>query len=205
VRLGVFGGSFDPPHAGHVRPVQEVRRRLGLDRVLYVPTARPPHKSGPARLPEAPAACRFAMVEMALLDEPGLFASPVELLPDRTTYTVETLEHLRTLHPQASLHLIIGSDSLGGLATWRRWRDILRLGRLAVLVRPGAEPEALRETLQDELRALLDDGGLDLLADLTIDVSSTEIRRRRAAGEPLGEGWLHPRVLNYLEKYRFYR
>ncbi len=205
MRLGVFGGSFDPPHAGHVRPVQDVRRRLGLDRVLYVPTARPPHKSAPADLPEAPAVCRFTMVELAVLDEPGLFVSPIELRPDRTTYTVETLEQLRTSSPEASLHLIIGSDSLGGLATWRRWRDILGLARLAVLVRPGAEPERLRDGLPDELRALLDDGGLDLFTDLTLDVSSTEIRRRLAAGESLGETWLHPRVLNYLEKYRFYR
>lgn len=205
MKLGVFGGSFDPPHVGHVRPVQEVRRRLGLDRVLYVPTARPPHKTAPASLPEAPAACRFTMVEMALLDEPGLFASPIELRPDRTTYTVETLEQLRERHHEASLHLIIGSDSLGGLSSWRRWRDILGLARLAVLTRPGAEPETLRDALPDELRALLDDGGLDLLSDLTIDVSSSEIRRRLAADEPLDEAWLHPRVLNYLRKYRFYR
>jgi nicotinate-nucleotide adenylyltransferase len=205
VKLGVFGGSFDPPHLGHVRPVQEVRRRLELDRVLYVPTARPPHKTDPASVPEAPAVCRFAMVEMALLDEPGLFASPVEVRPDRTTYTVETLEQLRALHPDASLHLILGSDSLGGLATWRRWHDILRLARLAVLVRPGAEPEALYDRLPEELRARLDQDGLDLLEDLTFDVSSTEIRRRLAAGEPLGADWLHPRVLNYLEKYGFYR
>lgn len=205
MKLGVFGGSFDPPHAGHVRTVQEVRRRLALDRVLYVPTARPPHKAATGRVPEAPAACRYAMVEMALLDEPGLFASPFELRPDRTTYTVETLEHFREVDPQADLHLIIGSDSLAELHTWKRWQEIPRLARLAVLVRPGAEPAAIRSSLPDALGALLDEGGLDLLTDLTIDVSSSEIRRRLAVGEPLGEDWLHPRVLNYLQKYRFYR
>jgi nicotinate-nucleotide adenylyltransferase len=209
VRLGIFGGSFDPPHAGHVRPVQEARRRLDLDRVLYVPTANPPHKADVASAPEAPAICRFAMVEMALLAEEGLYASPLELRPDRTTYTVETLEHFRATQPDAELHLILGSDSLAGLDTWRRWRDLPRLARLVVLARPGAEPERIRDTLPEELRELFDRGegraGIDLLTDVVVDVSSTEIRRRLARGEPVGDEWMHPLVLDYIRKYRFYR
>ncbi|MGD2115902.1 MAG: nicotinate (nicotinamide) nucleotide adenylyltransferase [Acidobacteriota bacterium] len=205
MKLGLFGGSFDPPHAGHVRPVREARRRLGLDRVLYLPTANPPHKADPASAPEAPAVRRFTMVELALLEEEGLYASDFELRPDRTTYTVETLEHFRAERPDAELHLILGSDSLAGLDTWRRWRDLPELARLVVLGRPGAEPGAVREALPGALRELFDGGGIDLLTDVVIDVSSTEIRRRLARGEPVPEDWMHPLVLDYVRKYSFYR
>lgn len=205
MKLGIFGGSFDPPHRGHVRLVQEARHRLGLDRVLFVPTANPPHKAEPGRAPVAPALRRFAMVEMALLEEEGLFASPFELRLDRATYTVETLEHFRSEEPEAELHLLVGSDSLAQLETWRRWRELPKLARLVVLGRSGSEPATVRAELPEELRTLLDRGGMDLLADLMIDVSSTEIRRRLSLGEPVDEEWLHPLVLDYATKYRLYR
>ena len=205
MKLGLFGGSFDPPHVGHVRPVQEARRSLGLDRVIYVPTARPPHKTDPEDAPEAPAPCRFAMVEMALLEEEGLYASPVELRPDRVTYTVETLEHFRSREPDAALHLLLGSDSLAGLDAWKRWRELPRLARLVVLGRPGAEPARIRGDLPEELRELFDRGGIDVVTDAMIDVSSTDIRWRLARGAPVPEEWMHPLVLDYVTKYRFYR
>ncbi len=205
MKLGIFGGSFDPPHRGHVRLAQEARSRLGLDRVLFVPTANPPHKADSDHAPVAPAPCRFAMVEMALLGEEGLYASPFELRVDRTTYTVETLEHFRAEEPEAALHLLLGSDSLAELDTWRRWRDLPKLARLVVLGRRGSEPEAIRGELPSDLRELLDRGEMDLLADLLIDVSSTEIRRRLARGDRPGREWLSPLVLDYVTKYSFYR
>lgn len=205
MKLGIFGGSFDPPHRGHVRLVQEARHRLGLDRVLFVPTANPPHKADPERAPVAPAACRFAMVEMALLEEEGLYASSFELRLDRTTYTVETLEHFRAEEPAAELHLLLGSDSLAQLDTWKRWRELPKLARLVVLGRPGSEPATIRRELPEELRGLLDRGRMDLLTDVMIDVSSTEIRRRLKDGEPVGEESLSPLVLDYVQKYSFYR
>jgi len=205
MKLGIFGGSFDPPHQGHVRLAQEARRRLGLDRVLFVPTANPPHKVDPKHAPVAPAPCRFAMVEMALLGEEGLYASPFELRLDRVTYTVETLEHFRAEEPEAALHLLVGSDSLAELDTWKRWRDLPKLARLVVLGRPGSEPATIRRELPEELRELLDRGEMDLLTDVMIDVSSTEIRRRLERGEPVDGEWLPPLVLDYVTKYSFYR
>lgn len=210
MRLGLFGGSFDPPHRGHVEPVRLARRRLGLDRVLYLVTASPPHKRDPGSAPEAPAACRFAMVEMALLEEEGLFASDHELRPDRPAYTVETLEHFRREEPDAELHLLIGSDSLAELDTWKRWRELPRLARLVVLGRPGAELDAIRSELPEELRRLLDrggegGGGIEFLGDAPVDLSSTELRRRLAAGGPVSAEEVSPLVLDYLRKYRFYR
>lgn len=211
MKLGIFGGSFDPPHRGHVEPVRRARERLGLDRVLYVVTANPPHKRDPASAPAAPAARRFAMVEMALLGEEGLYASDHELDTSRATYTVETLEHFRRERSEDDLHLLVGADSLAQLDTWKRWRELPRLARLVVLGRPGSELESIRSGLPRELRRLLEEDaegsgrGLDFVGDAMIDLSSTELRHRLAAGEPVGPEEVHPLVLDYVRKYRFYR
>lgn len=215
MKLGLFGGSFDPIHWGHVRPVQEARRRLGLDKVVYLPTAAPPHKRGGETAPRAPAAARYAMVEMALLPEEGLFASHHELRPGEPSYTVETLEHFRRGGEEAGveleLHLLVGSDSLTELHTWRRWREIPELARLVVLTRPGAElgaPGAARDRLAPELAELLERGEIIRVEGVTVDLSSTAIRRRLAE-ESYDGAWMEeampPLVVDYLRKYRFYR
>lgn len=213
MKLGLFGGSFDPIHLGHVVPVQEARRRLGLDRVVYLPTASPPHKQDPESAPRAPAAARYAMVEMAILLEEGLFASDHELRSDGPSYTVETLEHFLREGSKAGheleLHLILGSDSLAELHTWRRWRELPELARLVVLARPEWEIEAIRGNLAPELQELLglpgEGGRIEVVEDARVDVSSSEIRRRLARGEPPDEEQLPPLVVDYLQKYRFYR
>src|SRR6185436_10766635 len=117
-----------------VRPLvgELARRLLGLDRVLYLVTARPPHKPRRALVPPH---ARYAMVEMALLEEEGLYASPYELSLDRPAYTVETLEHFRQIEPGADLYLLIGGDSFADLHLWYRWRDIPAAARLVVLTR----------------------------------------------------------------------
>ncbi len=140
MKIGLFGGSFDPIHRGHIEPVQEARRLVGLDRVIYLPTAKPPHKP---RRALAPAHARYAMVELALLDEEGLYASAHELTPDRPAYTVETLEHFQREMPDAELHLLIGGDSFADFHHWVRWPEIAAAARLVVLARPGWELESL--------------------------------------------------------------
>ncbi|MDH3405204.1 MAG: nicotinate-nicotinamide nucleotide adenylyltransferase, partial [Acidobacteriota bacterium] len=120
MRLGLYGGSFDPIHYGHVRPVLKAVERLQLDRVLYLPTARPPHK---AEGPFASPLHRFVMVELALLDHDRLQVSDFELV-ERPAYTVETLEGFAARFPEAQLHLLLGSDSLAAIESWRRWRDL---------------------------------------------------------------------------------
>lgn len=213
MKLGLIGGSFDPIHLGHVLPVQEARRRLGLDRVIYLPTASPPHKQDPESAPVAPAAARYAMVEMAILLEEGLFASDHELRSGGPSYTVETLEHFLREGAKAGyeleLHLLVGSDSFAELHTWRRWRELPELARLVVLARPDWEVEAIRDRLPPELREILDrpgeEGGIEVVADAMVDVSSTDVRRRLARGEPPDEELLPPLVVDYLQKYRFYR
>lgn len=201
-KLGLFGGSFDPIHRGHVRPVQDARRSLGLDRVIYLPTADPPHKPG---VDFAPAYARFAMVELALLGEEGLYASPRELTPGRPAYAIDSVEAFRRDHPDAAIHLIIGSDSFAELPTWRRWRDLLAAARLVVLVRPGWELERIRGELEPELAELIAAGGVDWIADRPLDLSATGLRRLLARGEEPPPDALHPLVVDYIRKYALYR
>ena len=204
MKLGLFGGSFDPIHRGHLDPVREAKRALRLDRVLYLPTARPPHKPGRAL---TPAYARYAMVEMALLGEDGLFASIHELTPDRPAYTVETLEHFRRTLPEADLHLLIGGDSYADLHLWFRWREIPRLARLVVLARPGWElDEASDEgSLQEELAALARSDRVVFLHQPPVDVSSTRLRELFARGEQPPAGWVPELVVRYVQKYDLYR
>lgn len=209
MKLGLFGGSFDPVHVGHVTAARSAREALELDRVLLLPTADPPHKV----LRAASAWRRFAMVELAVLDEEGLYTSTHELTPGRTAYTVETLEHFRDQLPDARLHLIVGSDSLAQIHTWRRWQDLFRLARLAVLARPGWALDAVRGELPEEVAARLEPAGASLRNGLpepvvvgrTLDVSATRIRQALARGERPDNHQLHPRVLDYMDKYGLYR
>jgi nicotinate-nucleotide adenylyltransferase len=200
VRVGLFGGSFDPIHAGHVAPVRAARAAAGLDRVFFLPTAHPPHKPG-RRF--APALARFAMVELALLHEEGLFVSTHELGP-LPAYTVETLEHFHRELPGADLHLLLGGDSLAGLTGWRRWRELPRLATLLVLARPGWEAALRRADLPAELQAAADAGRLVFVEHEPVAVSATTLRAALAAGEEPAAGALHPLVLNYARKYRLY-
>ncbi|HEY7213626.1 MAG TPA: nicotinate (nicotinamide) nucleotide adenylyltransferase [Thermoanaerobaculia bacterium] len=200
MKIGLFGGSFDPIHRGHVEPVREARRALGLDRVIYLPTARPPHKPGRVL---APPLARYAMVELALLGEEGLYASPHELTLDRPAFTIETLEHFQSAMPGAELFLLIGGDSLADLHHWVRWREIPRAARLAVLARPGWELDAV--ALDPEVAALARTDRVLLLRQPEVDVSSTRLRQLLAVGLPLPPGAVPDLVVRYLHKYALYR
>ena len=200
MKLGLFGGSFDPVHEGHIAPVKEARRRLGLEQVIYLPTAVPPHKPDSLL---APPLARYAMVELALIAEDGLFVSPYELTLGRPAYTVETLEHFRHIRPEADLHLLIGADAFLDLPKWHRWRDLTRLARLVVMAREGWDPEALAG--EAALVELLRGGRVDLLRQPTSGVSSTRLRELLARGELPPAGWMPKLVLEFTGKYRLYR
>jgi nicotinate-nucleotide adenylyltransferase len=204
VKVGLFGGSFDPIHRGHIDPVQEARRSLGLDRVIYLPTAKPPHKPGRVL---APAHARYTMVELALLGEEGLYASPHELTPGRPAYTIETLEHFRRERPDADadteLFLLIGGDSFADLHLWVRFREIPGLARIVVLARPGWDFDTV--PLNAEVAEMARTDRVILLRQTPVDVSSTRLRELLAAGLPLPSGAVPDLVVRYLQKYDLYR
>lgn len=168
VRIGVFGGTFDPIHNAHIQIGRAARDQAHLDRVLFVVAHIPPHKQDNT---DASSEDRYAIVEAALADEPGLEASRIELDRDGVSYTADTLQALHELHPSAELVLIIGMDSLIDLPRWRNPERILECASLVVVPRPGEwkPPPEL-------------DGKFQLLDFDLVDVSSTDVRARLESG-----------------------
>lgn len=153
--IGVFGGTFDPIHVGHLRLAEEARESLALERVLFIPAGEPPHRGEPRSTP----ADRLAMVRLATASNPSFAVDDGEVFAEGKSYTVLTLERLRaSLGPARPLVLILGADAFQGLATWHRWREILALAHLAVANRPGyaahGDGDALAATLPPELTAV---------------------------------------------------
>lgn len=174
-RTAVFGGSFNPIHYGHLLLADEVLEALGLDRILFVPAAVPPHKS-PAYL--APAEDRFAMVRLATAGHPRFEVSDLELRRAGPSYTVDTLEALGI--PPADLFLIVGSETFLDFLTWRAPRRIAELARLVVVPRVGsafdpdgaAAQKVVREIGQEPL----------IVRAASLPISASDLRRRVRAG-----------------------
>lgn len=171
-RLGVFGGTFDPVHIGHLVAAVNVRHALGLDRVLLVVANRPWQKGYRADL--TPAEDRFAMVAAAVEGRPGLEASRLEIERGGDSYTADTLEALAAEDPSRELFLIVGSDVGGELSTWVRPEVVQRLATLVVVDRPNAPEPVLGPGWRWERVTIPQ-----------LDVSGSGLRRRAAEGLPL--------------------
>ncbi len=144
------------------------------------------------------------MVELALLREEGMVVSPLELTPGRPAYTVESLERLQREYPRAELWLLLGSDNFAQLPTWKRWRELTRLARLGVLVRPG-DRRRLAAEWPPELQRLADSPRVRFVPNRPVRISSTELRTLLAAGKEPPPGSLPRTVLEYIRKYSLYR
>lgn len=188
-RIGVFGGTFDPIHRAHLEIARAALDAAGLDRVLFVVAARPPHKRGG---PCAPAEHRYAMVERALDDEPAMAPCRVELDRPGPSYMADTLRDIQEEFPGAELFLIIGMDSLVDLPRWRNPDRILASARLLVAPRPG-----------DWRIAAELEGAYQSLPFRETMLSSTEVRDRIAAGGDLSDV-LPPAVARYVEEHGLY-
>lgn len=171
-RVGVFGGTFDPVHVGHLVAAVNVRHALDLDVVLLVVANRPWQKEGSR--PLTPAGDRLAVVQAAVGEVPGVEASDLELARGGVSYTADTLAALRAAAPEAELVLVIGADVAASLHTWERLEEVRRLSRLAVVNRPGAPPPAVPA-----------DWPADVIEIPALEVSSTDLRARVADGRPL--------------------
>lgn len=167
-RLGVLGGTFDPPHVGHAIVAQEVVEALDLDRLLVVPAGIPPHREACF-----PATLRWELVRDLFEGAPAIEVSDLELRREGPSYTVDTLARVRRARDPRELYLVIGSDQLRVIETWHRWRELPDLARIAVVARAGRE-----EPLEAAGRSLP-----YVTVEVTrVDVSSTRIRERLAAG-----------------------
>jgi nicotinate-nucleotide adenylyltransferase len=202
--LLVYGGTFDPPHVAHVRQPDRVRRALGADAVVYVPAAISPHK---LETPPTPAVHRLAMLRLAVGARPWARVWTDELDraeadPQTPSYTVDTLERLRRLAPDAArLRLLIGADQLRAFDRWHRAERIVELAEPVVMVRPPDTSAAVLEALPADRRGAWRER---LVAIEPMDVSSTAIRAGLRDGD-LPSGLLDPAVRRYLDEHRLYR
>jgi nicotinate-nucleotide adenylyltransferase len=197
VRIGVFGGSFDPPHVGHLLLAVDAVEALALDRLVFVPAAQQPLK---ASVPEA-AAHRLAMVRLLAGDDPRLAVDAVETDRGGLSFTVDTLRHFRASYPAASLLLLLGADAAALLPQWREPATVLALARLAVWQRE----DRTAASLPPEVRALSLRGAGEPIALSTrrLDVSSTEVRARLAAGRTV-RGFVPDAVADYIAAHGLY-
>lgn len=188
-RLGVFGGTFDPLHHGHLDAAAAARAALDLDELLFIPAKNPPHRP---QMPHATASHRFALAALAINDIDGYRVSDAELLREGRSYTADTLRHLQSSGwAPSQLFFIIGADAFAEIATWRDYPAVLDLAHFAVIARPGTNIDsAMGNTseLQSRIRPIAAGptaaGGTAIfwVEASTRDVSSTMIRARLAAG-----------------------
>jgi nicotinate-nucleotide adenylyltransferase len=172
-RIGIFGGTFDPPHVGHLIVAHDAAERLELDRLLLVVAGHPPHK--PAERYSEPRV-RLEMLRAALEGDPMLAASDLELERAGPSYTVDTLRQVGRAHPNAELHLLIGADQWRELGSWKDPRELGRLATIAVMARAGEDPTRV-------------DPGIGVACTAVpvtrIDLSSSEVRARVRAGRSI--------------------
>ncbi len=190
-RVGVFGGTFDPPHVGHLVAAVNARHEADLDRVLLVVANEPWQKVWMRDL--SPAADRLAMVEAAVGDVEGLEASDIEIRRGGRSYTADTLAALLDEDPTRQLFLILGSDAVAGLSTWEHTDRLKELAEIVVVDRPGTEG------------AVPPDGYRYRVVEVPLlEVSSTDVRARVADGRPL-DYLLAPEVIHCIESRRLYQ
>jgi nicotinate-nucleotide adenylyltransferase len=195
VRIGIFGGTFDPVHDGHVKPVARAAGRFGLERVLWVPARLSPDKG----FPPTDARHRIAMLALALAGRPDWTIAFDELDREPPSYTVDTLRALSARFLRDELWLLMGTDALAGFGKWKDPEEIVRLARIAAFHREPFVGEGLRvpsvEGLENRLEVF--DGG-------SFKISSTDLRSDLARGEsPAGR--VPEPVAEYLTKHRLYR
>ncbi len=167
-RTGILGGSFDPPHVGHVSVARDLLEELRLDRLLVIPAGDPPHREV-----TLPAQVRLDLTRRAFADLPGIEVNPMEIERAGPSYTVDTLEALARRSPADRLVLAMGADQFAAIHRWERWRRLPELARIAVMPRGGGEPAPSPESMPIEY----------VVAHVTrVDISASRIRKRLEEG-----------------------
>jgi nicotinate-nucleotide adenylyltransferase len=191
MRIGLFGGSFDPVHNAHVALAGQALQALRLDEVRWVPAGQPWQKTRTL----TPAVHREAMVRLATAAEPRCVLDRIELEREGASYTLDTVRAVQAQHPGSECFLLIGADQYANLHTWHGWQELLGRVVLAVANRPGVMPPVHPEVLRQPHRSVP-------LAML--DISSTDIRQRVARGEPI-DSFVPPDVARYIALHGLYQ
>ncbi len=215
-RIAFYGGSFDPPHNGHLQIAEKLTELFALGRFVFVPAFRAPHKKN--KNPTS-AYHRYAMLCLATSDEPKIRVSTMELDVPERPYTVETLTRLKNELTETQIFFVMGADSWDEITTWREWETVLTLVNIIVITRPGYEiefshvtPEIrqrildLRNSSQNEefLQFAGDDLRIYITDAVNLDVSASKIRQQIRASERIWRKFVPQTVAKYIEKYEIY-
>lgn len=201
MRLGVFGGTFDPVHYGHLLLAELCREAHRLDQVWFVPTAVPPHKS---RVPLTPAPQRIEMLELAIAGQPAFAVSQVEVRRGGPSYTVDTLAAIHAEDPARQLFFLLGADMLSDLVHWREPARICELATLVVVPRPGCQELPLDALAGVVSPAICEQIRAHFVPMPLVGISAREIRRRAAAGRSI-KYQTPPAVEQYILHHGLYR
>lgn len=190
-KIGILGGTFDPPHLGHLIVAQGVQDKLKLDRLFFIPASLPPHKK---KVKISRAIHRLKMVQLATQDNRNFKVLDLELKRKGHSYTVDTLKALRKRYPQAQFFLILGLDNLNHIHTWKKLEEIFKLCKMVFITRPGITLNKTSKWLNCSR----------LLEVKEIDISSTDIRERIKRGKSIR--YLVPeKVLQYIRRHHLYK
>ncbi|MDU2503580.1 MAG: nicotinate-nucleotide adenylyltransferase [Peptoniphilus sp.] len=197
-KYGIFGGSFNPIHYGHLMICEYIKEEMGLDKVIFIPTGNPPHKEL-----ELSAKDRYEMVRLAISPNPDFEISDIETTRVKKSYTVDTIRELKKIYKEEKLYFLIGLDSLFQLKTWMKIGDLSQEIEFVVALRPGYLD---REEVNKEIDFLRENFGtkINLIKTPLYEISSTDLRDRIREGKSLR--YLIPKkVLDYIEESGFYK
>lgn len=197
-RIGLFGGTFDPIHNGHLHIARSFADELDLESVILLPAGDPYHKT----TPRTAAHHRLAMAEIAAQADSRLAVSDCDIIRQGATYTHDTVQIFRQHFPAAELWLLIGMDSLLQLHTWHRWQNLVRQCRIAAAPRPGSSLAQAPAPLQSWLAEALPQGRLHILRAEPLPISSSQIRQQLATGHTSPD--ISPEVLSYIQQHQLY-
>jgi nicotinate-nucleotide adenylyltransferase len=186
--MGILGGTFDPPHLGHIALAENAVRELSLDKVLFIPARIPPHKSSISVTPESN---RYEMLSLALGDNPSFDITDMEFKRSSKSYTYETALELKKLYPDHELFFIIGADNILEMESWYKPDELISMINFAAANRTGFKPSG---KFKDKV----------IMFEMEpYDISSTEIRNMISSGDNAAK-FLHPAVNDYIKKHRLY-
>ena len=197
-KYGIFGGSFNPIHYGHLMICEYIKEEMGLDKAIFIPTGNPPHKEL-----ELSAKDRYEMVRLAISPNPDFEISDIETTRVKKSYTVDTIRELKKIYKEEKLYFLIGLDSLFQLKTWMKIGDLSQEIEFVVALRPGYLD---KEEVNKEIDFLRENFGtkINLIKTPLYEISSTDLRDRIREGKSLR--YLIPKkVLDYIEESGFYK
>lgn len=202
----LFGGTFDPVHYGHLKPLDELQQYLAADAIHILPASVPPHRPPPRASSEQ----RLNMLQLALDEYPGFTLDSRELERSGPSWTVLTLQSFRQQYPDSSLCLVMGSDAFNGLTSWYHWQQIPQLANIIVIERAGMETSTRPDWAIEHVVADVDSLRVSMCSSILFvsqkgyEISATEIRARVAEGLDV-TGMLPEKVIDYIRRNRIYQ